>query len=220
MWRQGRRLHSGSDLTMGLGVQWTPPNRKLPAGAEPRPGTLQLCSGNHCLVFQIAQAGAVPNILRRILADGRVTFAAYNVASDCRKLWAHHGLEVRSTLELRRAAAAAGLGNASLADMAERLLGIRGVGKSKRVCTSKWGGRRLSRNQVRHASVDAYLSCLLGVCLRRHDEARQQVYECDYYSDDEAESLEGQLAGEQDYDDYGDWDRCVGYLTRQGSLDA
>jgi hypothetical protein len=53
--------------------------------AEPRPGTLQLCAGNSCLV------------------DARVTFAAYNVASDCRKLRAHHGIEVASTLELRSA---------------------------------------------------------------------------------------------------------------------
>lgn len=137
LWCHHRTLHSAAGLTMGLDVQWTPPFGKLPAGAEPRPGTLQLCAGNRCLVFQLAQAARVPRILHRFLADARVTFAAYNVGSDHRKLYAHHGLEVRSVLELR---GAAGMGNASLADMASRLLGIHGVEKLWEIRTSEWDG--------------------------------------------------------------------------------
>ncbi|CAN6209115.1 unnamed protein product [Urochloa humidicola] len=173
LWRERRRLHSAAGLTVGLGVQWTPPFRfrcRLPAGAEPRPGTLQLCVGNRCLVFQLARAGggAVPQILRRFLSDGRVTFAAYNVGSDRRKLRVHHGLEVESALELRGAAAGMA-GNASMAAMADRLLGIRRgvVEKPEKVSTSRWDGAILSREQVRYAAVDAYISCRLGVLLRR-----------------------------------------------------
>ncbi|CAN6222147.1 unnamed protein product [Urochloa humidicola] len=211
LWRQRHRLHSAAGLTVGLGVQWTPPfrfRRRLPAGAEPRPGTLQLCVGNRCLVFQLARAGgAVPQILRRFLADDRVTFAAYNVESDRRKLRAHHGLEVESALELR--GAAAGMGNASMAAMADWLLGIRdGVDKSALVSTSKWDGANLSREQVRYATVDAYISCRLGVHLRRRaameDDQDDEALEAEYSSDDE---------------EHGVWGRCVGFLERSVSQD-
>ncbi|KAL6647651.1 hypothetical protein ACP70R_015088 [Stipagrostis hirtigluma subsp. patula] len=165
MWRFAGRLRSAAGLTVGLGVQWTPPFRAV---AEPQPGTLQLCAGSRCLVFQLARAGAVPALLRRFLADERVTFAGYNVASDCRKLHAHHGLEVASTMELRRES---GMGGASMARMAATLLGIRGVEKPAEVGRSEWDAATLSKKQVRYACVDAYLSCRLGVRLRAGDKA-------------------------------------------------
>ncbi|CAO1940033.1 unnamed protein product [Urochloa humidicola] len=212
LWRQRRRLYSssfggGGGLTVGMGVQWTPlPRmRRLPAGAEPRPATLELCVGNQCLVFQLARAGAgaAPQILRRFLSDGRVTFAGYYVASDCRKLRAHHGLEVVSTLELC-GGGGGGARRESVAAMAERLLGIRhGVEKSMEVAMSRWDAPRLSRKQVRYAVVDAYLSCRLGVHLRRCRREAMAVVreesEAEYYSDEEEAPLEPA----------GDWDEAA-----------
>ncbi|KAM0853819.1 hypothetical protein ACQ4PT_050831 [Festuca glaucescens] len=161
LWIKAHRLRSGAGLTVGMGVQWTPPFRRL--GAEPRPGTLQLCSGRRCLVFQIAQAGGdVPAILRRFLDDARVAFVAYNIGSDCRKLRDYHGLEVACPQELR---AVTGMGNASMERMAEQVLGWRGVKKTKSLGTSKWDGRRLSKNQVIYASIDACISHCIGVRL-------------------------------------------------------
>ncbi|KAJ1282827.1 hypothetical protein BS78_03G081500 [Paspalum vaginatum] len=164
VWLQGRRLRSGADLTVGLGVQWRPPYCKLPSGAVPRPATLQLCAGKHCLVFQIARAGAVPNILRRLLADARVLFAAYRAAYDRQLLRAHHRLDVASMVELR---GAAGMGDASMEEMAAKLLGIRGARKWRSVGTGDWDAERLSPDQVRYACVDAYLSFRLGAYIRR-----------------------------------------------------
>jgi hypothetical protein len=99
LWLQHRVLCSSSGLTVGLGVQWAPPFRRLPAGAEPRSGTLQLCVGNRCLIYQLrlAGGGAVLQILSRFLADARVTFAARNIEADHR-MRRHHGLEVESML--------------------------------------------------------------------------------------------------------------------------
>ncbi|KQJ96004.1 uncharacterized protein LOC104584089 [Brachypodium distachyon] len=188
LWRGRRRLHSGMGLTVGLGVQWTPPfldssssdDESEPDGGESepdssdndggseselRPGTLQLCSGHRCLVFQIAQAAdnadgaAIPAILSRFLDDPRVAFVGYNVRSDCRKLSAHHGLEDRCARELREVT---GMGNASMAGMAERLLGWGGVKKDKRVGVSRWHARDLSEEQVFYACHDACLSYCLG----------------------------------------------------------
>lgn len=190
LWRyRMQHRYSADGLTVGLGVQWTPPFRKLAPGAEHRPGTVQLCAGNRCLVFQIACAGgAVPRILRRFLADARVTFAGRNVAADCRMLRAHHGLDVASTLELRRGGG--GGGRQSLAEMAERLLGIpRGlVEKPQWVGTSKWDRRRLSPAQERYAAVDAYVSCRLGECIRRGVDAVSS--QDDYVSSDGDEFVE------------------------------
>jgi hypothetical protein len=158
------RLRSCGDPTVvGLGVQWTPQFR---AGADERPDTLQLCAGRRCLVFQISRAGGrVPRVLRRFLADSSVTFAGYNVEADCDKLRAHYGLVVACKMELRRAS---GMGNASLAEMAARLLGIRGLTKSRKIGMSNWCASTLSKKQVRYACVDAYLSYRLGVHLRHN----------------------------------------------------
>ncbi|KAI5018788.1 hypothetical protein ZWY2020_043676 [Hordeum vulgare] len=165
-WRNQRRLCSGGVLTVGMGVQWTPPRRRLPDGAEPRPATLQLCCGRRCLVFQIGRAGAdrVPLVLRRFLEDARVRFVAYDVLSDCSKLSAHYGLRVACPRELRKVT---GMGNASMESMAEQLLGWRGVKKAQRVGAGNWDVSTLSKKQVRYAAVDAFVSCCLGVeCLK------------------------------------------------------
>jgi hypothetical protein len=160
-WRHGRRLRSGAGLTVAMGVQWTPPSRALAGGAEPRPGTLQLCVGSRCLVFQLAQGDAVPAALRRFLADERVVFVGYGVRSDCRKLEEQHGLEVARTVDLR---SLAGMGNTSMQRMAEEHLGWDGVTtKPRKVGTSRWDARRLSKEQVQYACVDAYLSFRLAV---------------------------------------------------------
>ncbi|PNT67073.1 hypothetical protein BRADI_3g20190v3, partial [Brachypodium distachyon] len=159
LWRGRQRLNSGKGLTVGMGVQWTPPflgsssddeseSSDEESESEPRPGTVQLCSGQRCLVFQIAQAakyaddGATPAVLRRFLDDPRVAFVGFG--SDCRKLGAHHGLEVRCTRELR---AVTGMGNTSMERMAERLLGSGGVKKARRVGVSRWDARELSEEQ-------------------------------------------------------------------------
>ncbi|KAF0927802.1 hypothetical protein E2562_036222 [Oryza meyeriana var. granulata] len=159
-WRLGCRLRHDGGATVGMGVQWTPPFRATKGGAEPRPGTLQLCVGHRCLVFQLAHAGAVPAVLRRFLADDRVVFVAYGVRSDCRKLEEHHGLEVARTVELR---AVPGIGNTSMERMAEEHLGWGGVSKPREVGTSRWDARRLTKMQVQYACVDAYLSFRLAV---------------------------------------------------------
>uniref|UniRef100_A0A452ZFU1 3'-5' exonuclease domain-containing protein n=4 Tax=Triticinae TaxID=1648030 RepID=A0A452ZFU1_AEGTS len=165
-WRNGGRLRSSAGLIVGMGVQWTPPFRRLPDGAEPRPATLQLCCGRRCLVFQIGKAGAgsVPLILQRFLEDARVDFFGYNVLSDCRKLSAHYGLRVACPRELRLVT---GMGNASMESMAEQLLGWRGVKKSQRVGVSNWDVSTLSKRQVRYAASDALVSYCLGAkCLK------------------------------------------------------
>ncbi|CAN6216197.1 unnamed protein product [Urochloa humidicola] len=199
-----RALRFAPGLTVvGLGVQWTPPFGRLPGSTEPRPATLQLCTGNYCLVYQLARAGvgaAVPRILRRFLAGVRVMFAGYNVGSDCRKLRAHHGLEVGSVIELRGIAGVGG--NASMADMAEKLLGIRGVVKSRDVATGEWERKKMSYEQVRYAVVDAYLSCCLGVYLCRRAMESYVLQHSDD-EDDDSNDEDGKSTSSEASSDWG-----------------
>ncbi|KQJ96003.1 uncharacterized protein LOC104583597 [Brachypodium distachyon] len=162
LWRGHHRLRHGKPLTVGMGVQWTPPFR--------RPSTLQLCCGHRCLVFQIAQAGGgIPNALRRFLRDyPSVEFVGYNVLADCLMLSEHYGLVVSRATELR---VLTGMGRASMEGMAERLLGW-SVSKSRKVAMSNWNRRKLSKAQVTYACLDANLSFCLGVHARR---TRQSV---------------------------------------------
>jgi hypothetical protein len=160
-WLHWTRHHEGR-LVVGLGVQWTPTRLPLRGGAPPVPATLQLCVGHRCLLFHIAHADAVPEMLRRFLADPRVTFVGWGSAHDSRMLSAHYGLRVARGCELR---AVAGMGNASLGDMADRFLGYPGIHKPRVVAMSAWHAPRLSPDQVQYASVDAYLSFRLGLVL-------------------------------------------------------
>ncbi|KAL5197909.1 hypothetical protein ABZP36_001421 [Zizania latifolia] len=159
-WQHRRLLRSGR-LIVGLGVQWTPVRCPL-HGAPPPPATLQLCAGHRCLVFQIAHAVSLPEALRRFLADPRVTFVGSGSLSDRRMLSAYYGLHVASARELR---AMAGMGNASMASMADRFLGYPGIDKPKNVAMSAWHVPYLSLEQVEYACVDAYLAFRLGVHL-------------------------------------------------------
>ncbi|TVU40247.1 hypothetical protein EJB05_13700, partial [Eragrostis curvula] len=157
-WLHALRLFHGR-LVVGLGVQWTPTRRPL-GGVPPVPDTLQLSVGHRCLVFHLAQADAIPEALRRFLADPRVTFVGSGSAHDRRMLWAHYGLHVACGRDLR---ALAGMGNASMEEMADEILGYPGVSKCREVAMSAWHAPRLSMDQVLYAAVDAFLAFLLGV---------------------------------------------------------
>jgi hypothetical protein len=171
-------------------------------------------------------ARASRRILRRfLLADARATFAGYYVASHCRKLRAHHGLEVASTLEL--CGAGGGTRRTSMADLAEKLLGVRRHGvaeKSMRLGRSRWDGAKLSREQVRYAATDAYVSCRLGVHLRRRRGAAVHVAdhqdddesEADYYSDVRSTASDQEGSEEPEYlqQRQGGWGRFVGLVER------
>ncbi|CAN1155570.1 3'-5' exonuclease [Linum perenne] len=147
-------------LVVGLGVQW-----RAPYGDSA--STLQLCIGSRCLIFQLRHAHDVPTILERFLADPDITFVGVCNHRDAQMLRDSEDfdLEVSTLLDLRNIAAESiGLSkNLSMEDLAEDVLGYRGVHKPTSVGMSNWDVKWLSEEQVQYASVDAVVSFLLGI---------------------------------------------------------
>ena len=145
-WLHGGLHHAGR-LVVGLGVQWTP--TRLPLhGAPPSPATLQLCVGHRCLVFHLAHDDAVPEKLRRFLADPRVTFVGSGSANDRRMLWEHYGLHVERGRELR---AVAGMDGSALLALGGRWR----AGENSGVARQLGGGAEDEAEAEGEVGVDA-----------------------------------------------------------------
>lgn len=79
----------------------------------------------------------------------------------------HHRLQVPRLVDLRRSANSfngCSL-NASMETLASEILGWDGMVKEEAVGQSNWGDELLSQEQVKYASLDAFLSCFIGDCL-------------------------------------------------------
>ncbi|KAI4335003.1 hypothetical protein L6164_013692 [Bauhinia variegata] len=148
-------------LVVGLGVQWTPGWRETPAD------TLQLCVGRRCLIFQLAYADYVPNVLRRFLSDNRFTFVGFYNHSDRLKLMiSKHRLEMaRDPLDLRFYAESEdeeSLKFASVEEIVKECLGFDGVRLRREISMSNWDVEFLSDDQVLQACLDAHCAFEIG----------------------------------------------------------
>ncbi|CAD6269911.1 unnamed protein product [Miscanthus lutarioriparius] len=77
----------------------TPLSLRRPRRPASNTSYCKLCVGHRCLVFHLACADAIPEALRRFLADPRVTFVGSGSAHDGRMLWEHYGLDMACGLE-------------------------------------------------------------------------------------------------------------------------
>ncbi|KAJ0695057.1 putative DNA helicase [Helianthus annuus] len=148
-------LHS---LIVGLDVEWRPnqtPNHQNPIA------TLQLCVGNHCLIFQILNSPSIPQSLINFLGNPSYTFVGVGIENDVEKL----GLVVAKRVDLRSVAAYAYGGmefkNAGLKQLASMVLGWE-INKPKEVTMSGWDNKCLTPVQVQYAAIDAFVSFEIG----------------------------------------------------------
>ncbi|EES03385.1 hypothetical protein BDA96_03G266000 [Sorghum bicolor] len=154
-----RRLHK---LVVGLDVEWRPSFSR----AYSKTAILQLCVGRRCLVFQILRAGYVPIALAEFLGDDSgYTFVGVGVEADAQRLCDDYGLEVGHTVDLAYLAAEKmerrDLRNAGLKGIAAAVMDAH-VEKPQSVRIGPWDAYDLSDEQVKYATIDAFVSFEVG----------------------------------------------------------
>ncbi|KAK7373845.1 hypothetical protein VNO80_07265 [Phaseolus coccineus] len=156
-------VHSNrTQLMVGLDIEWRPNTQR---NMQNPVATLQLCLGQHCLVFQILHSPSIPPSLVSFLADTNFTFVGVGIEEDAEKLLEDYNLHVVNVRDLRSLAAEK-LGDRELKQAGIKALGLRVLGleveKPKRITKSRWDNPWLTPVQVQYATVDAFLSYEIG----------------------------------------------------------
>ncbi|KAL6614798.1 hypothetical protein ACP70R_037068 [Stipagrostis hirtigluma subsp. patula] len=150
-------------LIVGLDAEWRP--NFEPGGRANRIAVLQLCVGRRCLVYQIIHDDMFAPALQSFLANPGVSFVGVGVGKDAQKLLDEYGLQVANAVDLRPVAAAAlwrpELNQAGLRAVVLAVMGVN-IDKPQRVTLSAWDARDLTLEQVRYATIDAYVSYEVG----------------------------------------------------------
>ncbi|KAK4428791.1 hypothetical protein Salat_1179000 [Sesamum alatum] len=169
--RYVNRSYHHCKLLIGLDTEW---RLSFARGEDHLVAVLQLCVGQHCLIFQLLHADYIPASLHAFLADPRHTFCGVGIQEDVRKLYDHHGLWVRNVTNLNELMARSGRGEdasenrrTGLKKMALAVLG-KEMMKPKRVTLSKWGSFNLYFDQVEYAAIDAFVSCKIAATIERN----------------------------------------------------
>ncbi|XP_052729576.1 3'-5' exonuclease isoform X2 [Vigna angularis] len=149
-------------LMVGLDIEWRPNTQR---NMQNPVATLQLCLGQHCLVFQILHSPSIPPSLVSFLADSNVTFFGVGIEEDAEKLLEDYNLHVVNIRDLRSFAAEKlrdrELNRAGIKSLGLRVLGLE-FEKPKRISRSRWDNPWLTPQQVQYATVDAFLSYEIG----------------------------------------------------------
>ncbi|KAL6997684.1 exodeoxyribonuclease I [Sarracenia purpurea var. burkii] len=140
-----RRLHR---LIVGLDVKRCPyysRHRDNPIG------TLQLCVGRRCLIFQLIYAPFIPSSLLDFLGNPMYTFVGVGIDRDADKLAEDYGLWVGTTVDLGSLAAqeygVRPLRDMGLKELARHVLG-KEIEKPWNIRLSWWDNERLNPAQV------------------------------------------------------------------------
>ncbi|KAK7395162.1 hypothetical protein VNO78_15707 [Psophocarpus tetragonolobus] len=152
--------HGG--LTVGLDIEWRPNTQR---NMQNPVATLQLCTGQRCLIFQIIHSPSIPPSLFSFLANPNITFLGVGIQEDVEKLLEDYNLQVANVCDLRTLAAGKlrdpDLNRAGLKSLGLRILGLQ-VAKPKWIIRSRWDNPWLTAEQVQYAAVDAFLSFKIG----------------------------------------------------------
>ncbi|KAG8054983.1 hypothetical protein GUJ93_ZPchr0001g29263 [Zizania palustris] len=156
--------HDQQQLIVGIDTEW---RRCFHADGRQfyRTAVLQLCVGYRCLVFQIIHADYIPFELMYFLADPDICFVGVGIDGDIKRLDEDCNLKIANSKDLRSVAADVlcrpELQHAGLKRLTLEVMGVN-IDKPKHITMSKWFTKPLSREQVRYACIDAYVSFEIG----------------------------------------------------------
>ncbi|CAH8356761.1 unnamed protein product [Eruca vesicaria subsp. sativa] len=162
-----RRSRASHPVVVGVGVQWTPSWYFSPPAHDRAADTLQLCVGTSILIVQLSYCNRLPLVLRRFLTNPDTTFVGFWNSQDARKLeMSRHQLEIGELLDVRKYVADSegrSMRGRSFEKIVEECMGLEGVKLERKISKSDWSVDYLSKEQIIQVSVDAYVSCKLGV---------------------------------------------------------
>ncbi|GBG78331.1 hypothetical protein CBR_g26360 [Chara braunii] len=153
---------------LGLDIEWTPCYMK---GQYNPAALLQLSSATRCLIVQLLHMDRRSQKLVGLFApSSQFRFAGVGVRDDLTRLTADHFMPPceEKAVDLGTLAAKV-LGKPDVRGWGLKALGREVLSyemqKPKKVCMSRWGSRLLSVEQVRYASLDAWVSYLIWKAL-------------------------------------------------------
>jgi hypothetical protein len=151
----------GHKLVVGLDVEWRPTF----SSACSRTTLLQLCVGRRCLIFQLIHADNFPRALVNFLGDSDYRFVGVGVKDDADRLLNDWGLEVVNKMDMAKLAVE-GLDHSDLRGVGLKAIGsvVMGVDMDKlhRVRIGPWDAYSLSREQIKCACIDLFVSFEIG----------------------------------------------------------
>ncbi|KAI3941091.1 hypothetical protein MKW92_027623 [Papaver armeniacum] len=145
-----------SKRVIGLDIEWNS------ASPDSKVATLQLCHGSRCIIIQLLYLDFIPNSLRNLLSDRSITFVGVGITQDIARLDRDYGLKCWAGNELgalsdRFYGRATHLnGGAEFASTMHKLFELP-VEKPVNVARSDWSKNILSTEQIKYATIDAYV---------------------------------------------------------------
>ncbi|RHN46361.1 putative DNA helicase [Medicago truncatula] len=157
-----------SPAIIGLDIEWRPNSQR---GQSNPAATLQLYTNNRCLIFQLIHSPSIPTFLFTFLSNPNNRFVGVGIESDIEKIIEDYNLTVANYVDLRNLAADVledrDLLRSGIKTLAERVLG-KIVEKPSRITRSRWDNPMLDWDQVKYATVDAFLSFEIARRLYSH----------------------------------------------------
>ncbi|XP_066365470.1 3'-5' exonuclease-like [Miscanthus floridulus] len=123
---------------------------------------LQIYVRNQCLLFQVGIAGTIPDCLKRFLAGKGHMFVGVAIVGDMERLWLQHNIKLSKAVELQAMAPFIIQGKwrkvASLVTLGRDLLDVDIEFKGTAVHFKNWHLPRLTEEQIKYATSDAFIS--------------------------------------------------------------
>lgn len=165
------KIKDDGRAVIGLDIEWKPTFKK---GVTPsKAAVLQICADAACChVMHIIHSG-FPQNLKSLLGDPRSLKVGVGIAGDARKVSNDHNVSVVSLEDLSRLANVKLGGEPKswgLASLTEKLT-CKQVPKPSKIRLGNWEANPLSREQLKYAATDAFVSWYLFEVLNRLPDA-------------------------------------------------
>jgi ribonuclease D len=158
-------------MLVGLDTEWRilhGAKRHVHGSQKHETVLLQLSVGPRCLIFQVYQAGGkLPEVLKKFLTKEDHIFTRADIYHDFTRLKEDCGVEITNAKDLQK--------EVPKLDVYKHLKGPRGsleklgatllnlpIQKNKGIDHYHWDARYLSDEQVKYATIDAFLSYKIG----------------------------------------------------------